>query len=65
MNALFQTIGSNNGGNLMTKAQAAKVAKAMSDSDPDWSFTVEDRGEWAVVVIRDEDGEILGAAPSA
>jgi hypothetical protein len=61
---IFQTIGANNGGNLMTKEQARKVSAAMSASDPDWSFTVEDRGEFAVVVIRDEDGEFLGTAPN-
>lgn len=63
--ALVQTIGAHNGGNLMTKEQAIKTAKTMNDSDPDWSYIVEDRGQWAVVVCYDEDGESLGTIPPA
>jgi hypothetical protein len=58
---LIHTIGSNNGGNLMTKERAAKVAAEMKMDDPDWDYVVEDRGNWAVVICYDEDGNNLGS----
>lgn len=62
---LIPTIGAHNGGNLMTKEQARKTAEIMTKNDPDWSYVVEDRGQWAVVVCYDEDGENLGTIPAA
>lgn len=46
-----------------TLAAATEIVAANTDDDDDgdgWTFTVEARGDWYVVAVRDETGFLLG-----
>ncbi len=45
---------------IATKQAAQDIIAAVSVTDSDWTYLLENRGKYWVIVVEDEDGEPLG-----
>lgn len=45
---------------LATKESAQEIISALSVTDSDWTYLLENRGKYWVIAVEDEDGEPLG-----
>ena len=43
----------------MTKQRAIETA-AFNNENDDWTYTIEQRGEYYVIAVRDEEGILVG-----
>jgi len=43
----------------MTEQRAIETAAFNNEGD-DWTYTIEQRGEYYVIAVRDEDGILMG-----
>jgi hypothetical protein len=43
----------------MTEQRAIETA-AFNNAGDDWTYTIEQRGEYYVIAVRDEDGILMG-----
>ena len=45
---------------IATKQAAQDIIAAVSATDSDWTYLLENRGKYWVIAVEDEDGEPLG-----